>query len=292
MSAGVVRHGDTTIAVTGVTGNLGGQVACLLASAGIPLRLLARNPNNAPALPNCETVACSYSDPGEVAAALREIDTVLMISATETPNRIDDHCTFIDAATAAGVSHIVYTSFAGAAPDAEFTLARDHFATEAILHAAGPNWTVLRNNLYQDFLLTLPGPDGVIRAPAGEGRVAAVARVDIAAAAAAVLAHPTEHLDRTYELTGPQAFTFDEIASQLTVALGKPIRYYDETVEEAYESRRSWAAEQWQYDAWVSTYTAIAGGEMAHVSEDLSLLIGRRTSLFRVASRAARTIDS
>ncbi len=138
-------------------------------------------------------------------AALDGVRTLFLVSAAEDAERLAQHRTAVDAAAAAGVEHVVYTSFLGAAPDATFTLARDHAATEEMLRASGMSWTFLRDALYADFLPLMVGEDGVLRGPAGDGRVAAVATDDVAAAAVAVLRDPAAHAGRTYELTGPQA---------------------------------------------------------------------------------------
>ncbi|WP_278256402.1 DUF1304 family protein [Nocardioides convexus] len=117
---------------------------------------------------------------------------------------------------------------------------------------------------YLDFLPDLVGEDGVIRGPAGDGRVSAVTRADIARSAVEVLTDPSAHRDATYDLTGPEALSFAEVAALLTEHTGRTVTYHDESVEEAYASRLRWPAPQWQYDAWVSTYTAIAAGEPGH----------------------------
>jgi uncharacterized protein YbjT (DUF2867 family) len=109
-----------------------------------------------------------YGDRDAAAAALHGVDVLFMVSASESADRREQHRTFVDAAAAAGVRHVVYTSFLGAAPDATFTLARDHWATEEHLRASGMAFTFLRDSLYLDFLPALAGPDGVIRGPAGD----------------------------------------------------------------------------------------------------------------------------
>jgi uncharacterized protein YbjT (DUF2867 family) len=130
---------------------------------------------------------------------------------------------------------------------------------------------------------------GVIRGPAGEGRVAAVATDDVAAAAVAVLRDPAAHAAVTYDLTGPAAHTLREIAQILSDAGRRPIRYEPETVEEAYASRAVYGAPAWQVDAWVSTYTAIAAGELATVSDAVPRLTGRpATSMLTLAATLAR----
>lgn len=264
------------VAVTGSTGFVGRAVAGLLADAGRPLTLLVRRPENAPRLPDSTVARCSYDDAEASVAALRGVQTLFMVSAAEDERRRDQHRTFVDAAVAAGVEHIVYTSFLGAAPDATFTLARDHYATEEHIKASGTGWTFLRDNMYTDFMEELVGEDGVIRGPAGDGRVSIVTRRDVAAVAAVVLQDPAAHRDATYDVTGPEALTMAEIAAILGAARGTPVVFHDETLEEAYSSRARWGAPAWQNDAWVSTYTAIAAGELATVSADVEAVTGRR----------------
>ena len=263
------------LGITGATGRLGGRVARLLAAAGVEQRLVVREPGRAPSLPGATVAQASYLDGDAVRRALDGLDTVLMVSAAESANRLDEHRAFVDAAAAVGVRRLVYVSFYGAAPDATFTLARDHYATEQHIEHSGMTWTFLRDNLYLDFFPMLAGDDGVIRGPADDGRVAAVAQDDIAAAATAVLLAPAEHEGRTYHLTGPEAITLAEAAGTMSRLLGRELTFQDETVDEAYASRAGYGAPGWQLDAWVSTYTAIAAGEMAGVSGDVELLTGR-----------------
>jgi NAD(P)H dehydrogenase (quinone) len=264
-----------SLAVTGSTGALGGMVARDLAARGVALRLLVRSPERAPALDGTTVVPCSYADRAASLAALDGVETLLMVSAAENADRLEEHRTFVDAAADAGVRHVVYTSFAGAAPDCTFTLGRDHWATEEHIRARGLAHTFLRDNFYLDFLPLMTGEDGVIRGPAGDGRMAGVARADVARSAVAVLLDPAAHADTTYTMTGPEALTMTEAAVVLSEATGREVTFHDETVEEAYESRRRWEAPQWQYDAWVSTYTAIRAGEVAEVSDDVRRLTGR-----------------
>lgn len=263
------------IVISGATGRLGGRIARKLSDAGVRQRLLVRDPRRAPELPGAELAVAEYGgDPDAVRAALTGADVVLMVSASESPDRVDRHRAFADAARDAGVGQIVYTSFVGARPDATFTLVRDHWATEEQIRAGGLPFTFLRDNLYADFLPFLVGDDGVIRGPGGDGRAAVVAQDDIADAAVAVLLDPARHAGRTYELTGPEAVGFAEAAALITEITGRRVRYHNETIEEAYASRAVYQAPDWQVDAWVSTYTAVAAGELAAVSPDVPELTG------------------
>ena len=263
-----------TLAVTGATGQLGGTVARLVAD--LHPRLVVRDPSRAPEIPGTTVAQASYDDLAAGVAALRGVDVLLMVSAAESRTRREEHRTFVRAAAEAGVGHVVYTSFAGASPDAAFTLGRDHHATEQAIRDAGLPHTFLRDNFYLDVLPYFADAAGVIRGPAGDGRVAAVARADVAEVAAVVLRSPAAHAGATYDLTGPEAMTMAEVAARASVALGRTLRFEDETVEEAYASRRAaYGAEDWQLDAWVSTYTAIRDGEVAVVTDDVRRLTGR-----------------
>lgn len=262
------------VAVTGATGALGGAVARLLAEAGIRQRLLARHTARLPEFPGTPSYAITYSDREVSARALEGVRTLFMVSAAESRYRRQDQRTFVDAAVDAGVQHIVYTSFMGAAPDAVFTLARDHWDTEEYIKSTSVGYTFLRDCLYQDVLPSFVGRDGLLRGPAGNGRLAAVARADVARAAARILVNPQAHANAVYTLTGPQALTFEEIAAVLTRVTGSEVRFRNETVEEAMESRRGSDVEKWQIEAWVSTYAAVAAGEMAEVSSDIERLTG------------------
>lgn len=269
-----------TIAVTGATGAVGGMVARDLVERGIPVRLVVRDPSRAPQLDGAEVARAEFGDADAAESALRGIETLFMVSAAESADRLDQHRTFVDAATRAGVRHVVYTSFLAAAPDAVFTLARDHFATEQHLRASGMSWTFLRDDFYIDFLEFMVGEDGVIRGPAGDGRAAVVTRADVARSATAVLLDPAAHAGATYDLTGPEALSMAEIAATIAEVRGRAVTFHDEGVEEAYRSRAVYDAPGWQLDAWVSTYTSIASGAMAPVSSDVERLTGRRpTSL-------------
>ena len=267
----------TTIGVTGATGHVGGLVAAHLDEAGVPQRLLVRDPAS-PRLPALGTVTgvarVDYADRDVSTDGLRGVDVLFMVSAHESPTRAADQATFVDAAAAAGVRHVVYTSFAAAAPDAIFTLARDHHATEERIRASGMAWTFLRDTFYLDFMEDLVGPDGVIRGPAGDGRCAFVARSDVARVAAAVLQDPASHAGATYDLTGPESLSLADVARTIADVRGTGVTFHDETIEEAYASRARYGAPDWEVDAWVSTYTAIASNVMATPSGDVERITG------------------
>ena len=261
-----------TTAITGSTGVVGGLVARELSAAGMPLRLLVRDTGRAPDLDRAVAERAVY---GEPTTALEGVELLFMVSASESATRRDEHLAFVDAAAAAGVRHIVYTSFLGASADSTFTLGRDHFATEQHIRSSGMDFTLLRDAFYLDFMPSMVGDDGVLRGPAGDGRAAIVAREDVARTAARVLENPAAHLNQTYNLTGPERLTLAEVAATIEASTGTPTSFHNETIDEAYASRAIYGAPDWQVDAWVSTYTAIAAGDQDVESDDVERVTGR-----------------
>ena len=263
------------IGMTGVTGKLGSYVADLIDQKGIASIHLARRPERAKVYASAKIRKMVYANTPEVVEALKGIDTLLMVSARENPERVKEHKDLLDAAKLAGVQHIIYTSFYGAGEKATFTLSRDHAQTEAYIKELGFTYTFLRDNFYLDFFIDIALENGEIRGPAGRGRVSAVARKDTSRVAAEILLNPKEWENQTLNLTGPEDLSMEEIVELLSKETGNAITYVDESVEEAYESRKKWPAQTWEYDAWVSTYTAIKAGEQAGVSTDVEKVLGR-----------------
>ena len=264
------------IGVTGATGEIGRRLAQRLAAAGVAQRLIVRDPSRAPAPAGapCEVVAFGgYADADGMRAACDGISTLFLASARESADRVEQHRAAVDAAAAAGVERIVYLSFLGAAADATFTFARHHHATEEHIRASGLQFTFSRQSLYMDLLPLIAGEDGVIRGPAGDGRVAPVLRDDVADALAPMLSDPA-HAGQTYELTGAEALTLGEAAALLTDLGDRPVSYVDETLEEAYASRAPYGAPAWEVEGWISTYTAIAAGELDVVTDHVARLAG------------------
>lgn len=263
------------IAVTGATGGVGGRVARRLADSGLSPRLVVREPDRAPPLPGARTAQAAYDDPAALREALRDVTTLFLVSAHEHPDRVGLHAAAVDAALVAGVRRIVYLSFLGAAADATFTFARDHFHTERYLESTGVEYTFLRDNLYQDVLPYFADREGVIRGPAGDGRFAPVARDDIADVAVAVLRDRSGgHDGRSYDLTGPESIPMTRVAQELTRAAGRPVEYHAETMAEAYRSRAGYGAAEWEVTGWVTSYAAVAAGELDVVSDAVATVAG------------------
>ena len=266
------------IAVTGVTGNLGGMVSRLCKKNGIEVRNLSRNVGKAEKLGFSNVFKSSYDKSEDTVKTLEGIEVLFMVSGSENPNRVQQHKDFIDVAKVAGVSHVIYLSFYNASKNSIFTLGRDHYATEEYIKENGFKYTFLRDNFYADFFVDLCREYGEIKGPAGNGKVSAVVRSDVSEVAAKILENPGKWENQTLNMTGPEELSMTEIVKAVNEYFGKEIKYIEETVEEAYESRKIWKAEQWEYDSWVSTYTAIAENEQSGISNDIEKVLGRKAT--------------
>ena len=266
---------DGLIGVTGATGIVGGGVAALLAQRGVAQRLIVRDAARAPQLAGAELrIAASYGAADEMRATLEGVETLFLVPGREAPDRVLQHVTTVDAAVAAGVRRIVYLSFLGALPTATFTLGRQHWTTEQHIRGCGVgSFTFLRMSLYLDFIPSMVSPEGVIAGPAGDGRVGALLRSDVAAAVVAVLTSDG-HDGGTYDITGREAFTLTEAAAEMSRLTGKRIEFRNETRDEAYVSRAGYGAPDWEVEGWVTSYEAIGAGELALVTGEVRRLTG------------------
>ncbi|GAA4713103.1 Uncharacterized conserved protein YbjT, contains NAD(P)-binding and DUF2867 domains [Promicromonospora umidemergens] len=277
------------VVLTGADGRLGSRLAFRVAAAGGRQRLLVtgqgvvpRLPDGA-SLPETEIVAVQ-AEPGArtLTRAFAGAYAVFLVPGKERPGRLAKHRAVIDAAVLAGVRHVVYVSSVGAGPDAVASAARDDWLTEEYLRGTDLTWTMLRITMfhrtltfavYDESRRSLPGM--VLRAPAGDGRVASVAHDDVADVATAVLLDedPNRHASRIYHLTGPEALSLDEVAAALSTATGRTIRYAPQTLDQARSLfYRSTAAE---VEDWITQCQAIAAGVLTGVSPDVRQLAGR-----------------
>lgn len=218
-----------TIAVTGATGQLGRLVVEHLKTfvpAG-EIVALARDPAKAADL-GVAVHAADYAQPETLAAALTGVDTLLLISSDAVGQRVAQHRNVIEAAKAAGVKRIAYTSILRA-DTTPIGLAEEHIATEALIQGSGLTYALLRNGWYfENYTGSLAGAiaAGAVIGASGEGRISAAARGDYAQAAAVVVATPDAE-NRVYELAGDTAFTRADLAAEVSRQTGKAIAYND-----------------------------------------------------------------
>ncbi len=220
----------TTIAISGASGQLGRLTAEFLLERVHPssVVLLTRSPERlADLVERGATVrAADFNDPDGVTAALQGVHRFLLISTDTVGARLDQQVAAIQAAKAAGVGHVLYTSAPEPSAENPAVVNPDHLGTEQALQASGLTWTILRNNLYAEFQVQEGAPavaSGRLFTNAPDGKVAWVSRVDLARAAAAVLTADAGHENAVYELGGAESLTRRDFAAILTEVTGRPV---------------------------------------------------------------------
>lgn len=282
-----------SIVVTGATGHLGRLVVSHLLADGVPADQVVAAGRRTERLADLaergvRVAALDYGQPETVAAALAGAETVLLVSGSEVGQRVAQHRTVIEAATAAGVRRLVYTS----APHADTTplvLAPEHKATEEILRASGLTFTLLRNGWYTENYLAdvqRAGETGEIVGAYGDGRVASAPRDDFAAAAAVVL-RTDGHDDAVYELSGDTAWGFDDLAAAASEVLGRPVAYRAVSSEQRRADLAAAGLDEGTAGFVVALEENTRDGLLAGTPGDLSRLIGRPTTPLVPALRAA-----
>lgn len=280
------------IAVTGATGHLGRLVIEQLLQRVPPGQLVAavRTPDKARDLAarGVQVRRADYDAPETLAAAFQGVDQLLLVSSSELGKRATQHQAAIAAAAKAGVRRIVYTSLLHA-DTAGISLAPEHLATEAALRASGIPWVILRNGWYLENHTENLGPalqHGAILGAAQQGRIAAAARADYAAAAVAVLTTPG-HDGKTYELAGDQAFTMAELAAEVARQSGKPVAYADLPPANYAEALAGFGLPRPIADMLADADAGIARGVLDDRGGALGKLIGRPTTTLAQAVAAA-----
>ncbi|GHK54838.1 NAD(P)-dependent oxidoreductase [Klebsiella pneumoniae] len=216
------------IALTGATGQLGHYVLQDLLNTVPASQIVAivRNPAKARrSASRAWLSAADYSDEAALTAALQGVDKLLLISSSEVGQRAVQHRNVINAAKAAGVKFIAYTSLLHA-DTSPLGLAAEHIETEQMLADSGIAYALLRNGWYtENYLASAPALEhGVFIGAAGEGKIASATRADYAAAAARVIASEG-HEGKIYELAGDNAWTLSDLAAELSKQSGKNVVY-------------------------------------------------------------------
>jgi NAD(P)H dehydrogenase (quinone) len=274
-----------TIAITGATGQLGRlAIAALQARDARPVAL-ARSPEKAADL-GVEVRPFDYTRPDP--AALEGITTLVLISSNDFNDRAGQHRAVIDAAKAAGVGHVVYTSILKGAAN-PMNLAEDHIATEAALIASGLPHTLLRNGWYTENYTGSLGAavaHGAMAGSAGEGRVASAARADYAEAIAAV-ALDQGFQGKVYELAGDDGYTLPEMAAEVSRQTGKTISYTNLSEADHAALLQGFGLPEGFAVLLANSDAAAAKGALFDDSRALSRLIGRPTTPMAVSVKAA-----
>lgn len=277
-----------TILVTGATGHLGRHIVeGLLREGTEPGQIVAggRRLDRVADLAerSVRVVPLDYDEPATVVDAMQGVDRVVLVSGSEFGNRVAQHSTVIDAAAAAGVELLAYTS-APNATDTQLVVAPEHKATEEHLVASGVPWVMLRAGWYNENYLPSAlqaAQTGVVVSSAGAGRVASAARVDFADAAVAVITGDG-HAGRIYELTGDTAWDFAEFAALVGELSGRAVEYRAVSPDEHATILASAGLDEGTAGFVVAMDANIRDGLLGHVNGELSALIGRPTTPLRV----------
>lgn len=271
------------IAITGATGQLGQHVIDTLLKT-VPASQIAaivRNPAKADALTRLGVTVCQadYSDEAAFTAALQGIDRLLLISSSEVGQRAAQHRNVINAAIAANVKFIAYTSLLHA-DRSPLGLHVEHVETEKMLADSGIPYALLRNGWYtENYLASAPAAleHGVFIGAAGEGKIASATRADYAAAAARVISEEG-HAGKVYELAGDEGWTLSQLAAELAKQSGQKVVYQNLSEADFAAALKGVGLPAGLADMLADSDAGAAKGGLFDDSHTLSVLIGRPTT--------------
>ncbi|MAS32644.1 MAG: NAD(P)-dependent oxidoreductase [Anaerolineaceae bacterium] len=270
-----------TLLVTGASGQLGRRVVeLLLESSETDIIATTRTPDKLADLAQrgVDVRYASFDEPDSLASAFAGADRLLLISTDALGERQRQHEAAVDAAVAAGVKHILYTSLISA-DDTPVTLGPEHVATENAIAASGVSYTFLRNNVYAETLIRAltqaQSMDGQLFSAMGDGKVAYVTREDCAQAASAALADSFDG-KRILDITGPEALSQHDIAELGTSIGSQPITYIPLPTDTLAENLVQAGLPKSVADLITSFDAAAAQGKQDKVSSAVEDLTGRK----------------
>ena len=287
-----LSKGVVMIVVTGATGHLGRLVIAALLKKVPASGVIAavRNVEKARDIAGLgvQVRRADYNQPSMWDDALKGADKVLLISSSEVGQRVKQHRSVIDAAKRAGVKLLSYTSVLRC-DTSPLGLAAEHRETEALIHASGIPFALLRHSWYtENYTAGISNAlaQGAVYGCAGEGRIASAARVDYAEAAAAVLT-AKKQAGRVYELAGDTAFTLAELAAEISRQSGKTIGYVNLSESEYKNVLVKAGLPEPVAALYADSDTGISKGALFDDGHQLSKLINRPTTSLAAAVAAA-----
>jgi uncharacterized protein YbjT (DUF2867 family) len=259
------------ILVTGATGNVGSAAVRLLAARHQATRALVRDPSRTPQA-GVEIAAGDFDRPDTLDAAMRGVDTVLLVSPAVPAQEI----AVIDSAARQGVTHVVKVT-SKASADSPVDRRRGQAQIEAHLEAAGLGYTLLRSNAYMQNLLALAPmirQTGGFVMSAGDGQVGMIDARDVAAVAAAIASAPKEHAGQTYWLAGPGLITYTDAARELSDALGHVVEYRQISPAEHRAAMIAAGVPEAVATSNAQAFGLIAEGDAAWLADDVEAITG------------------
>ncbi len=236
------------ILVTGATGKVGSQLVKLLDTAGYEVRAMARSPEKAQAIAgaNVEVVKGDFTDRASIDRAMHGADHVFLLSLSG-PDQLANETNVAESAANAGVSHLVKLSVLGASPFTPVRLGRWHWESEKMIERLGLPFSFIRPpTFFENMLLHADSiaAEDKFYLPAGKGKMSSIAVLDIAEVAMKVLTD-VGHLNREYDITGPEPVSYYDIASALSKALGREVTYVEVPDEAVREGMKSMGFPDW-----------------------------------------------
>lgn len=266
------------ILVTGATGKTGGAVAKELTAHNIPVRVLVRDADKAAALKEmgAEIAVGDMADEAAVSAALQGIDKAVLIMANGE-HQLTMEKQFTDCAVAAGVKHLVKLSSMESKPGTTKPIPAMHVASEEHIKASGLNWTMVRPTFFtQNFLSAVRTikADGKIDLALGNAVVAPTDIRDVAEVIRLVLTDDA-HLNKEYDLTGPEALSLAAAAEKFSKVLGREIRYEPQSVEDFRKVLTQVGLPEWRVNAVCDEFRLLSENASAHTTETIQQILGR-----------------
>lgn len=284
-----------TIAITGAAGHLGRLTAQQVLDRVPPgeVVLVTRRPDAIADLADAGAIVRhgDFDEPASLPAAFAGVDRLLLISTDVLGNRVAQHTAAIEAAAAAGVRHVIYTSIVNAGSELPLVVSHEHGATEQAIRDRGLRWTALRNGVYAEFQVgaaARAAASGQLVHNNGDGATAYVSREDCAAAAAAVLT-TDGHEDRAYDITGPELVTQAQFAALTADLTGRPVEAVAIDDDAATQGLVAAGVPAEAAPAYASFGTAIREGVLDGVSPAVEDLTGRRPRSLRDVLEAHRS---
>ena len=275
------------ILVTGATGKVGREVVRQLASDSVPVRAFVRDPAHASSLrlPGVDIAVGDLGRPDTLDRALSGVNRVFLLSPAD-PEQVTLQGNVVQACKRAGVARIVKISVAGG-PDAATQIGRWHWTTEKQIEASGLGFTFLRPVLYMQQTLSFApsvATSGSFSAPMGTGEVAMVDTRDVAAVAVRALTEDG-HEHKIYDLTGPEALSFDVVADAISKAIGRKISYVHVPPEYAKKQMLGGGVPRWLVDDMLLLFASFREGYGSAVSDAVQSVTGLRPRSFQQFAR-------
>ena len=273
-----------TFLVIGGNGRVGREVATQLLDAGHGLRALVRTEPRVDALHRTD-VEIMRGDMGDDQALASAVDGIcaLYVATDDPEESVEQMRRFVGIARSAGVEKIVRLSAMSADPDAKSDLSRRHGLRERALEESGMAWTHLRPTWFMQMMLEY-APGGRLDLPGGTGRIGWIDTRDIAAVAVAAMTGEG-HEGKSYELTGPAALTYQDLADTMSAATGRDFVYRDVQTDEYRAMMQAEGDEDWYIDLVLQIYDRISNGELSNLADGVEQALGRKATSFEVFCR-------